>query len=43
MPVWLKRFSGNADVEKARAEFERAQKVEEKFHTDFNGQDFTSR
>ena len=28
----LKRFAGNPDVEKARAEFERAQRVEEKFH-----------
>jgi hypothetical protein len=24
MPVWLKRFSGDTNVEKARAEFERA-------------------
>jgi hypothetical protein len=39
--VLLKRFSGNPDVEKARAEFERAQKAEEKFHKDFDGVDFT--
>jgi hypothetical protein len=35
--VLLKRFSRNPDVDKARAEFERAQKVEEKFHHDFDG------
>ena len=29
--------------EKAKAEFERAQKVEETFHNDFDGIDFTSR
>jgi hypothetical protein len=39
--VLLKRFSGNPDVEKAKVEFERAQKVEEKFHKDFDGVDFT--
>jgi hypothetical protein len=39
----LKRFSGNPDVENAKVEFERAQKVEEKFHKDFDGVDFTSR
>jgi hypothetical protein len=39
--VLLKRFSGNPDVEKARAEFERAQKAEERFHKDFDGLDFT--
>jgi hypothetical protein len=38
----LKRFSPNPDVHKARAEFERAQKVEERFHEDFDGLDFTS-
>jgi hypothetical protein len=41
--VLLKRFSANPDVEKAKAEFERAQKVEERFHKDFDGQDFTER
>jgi hypothetical protein len=41
--VLLERFSRNPDVEKARAEFERAQKVEERFHKDFDGVDFTSR
>ena len=35
--VLLKRFSRNSDVEKARVEFERAQKVEERFHHDFDG------
>jgi hypothetical protein len=34
----LKRFAGNPDVEKARAEFDRAQRVEESFHRDFDGQ-----
>ena len=33
----LEHFSGNPDVDKARAEFERAQKIEETFHKDFNG------
>ena len=37
----LKAFPGNPDVEKARAEFERAQKIEERFHKDFEGVDFT--
>jgi hypothetical protein len=36
----LKRFSHNPDVEKAAVEFERAQRVEERFHKDFDGQDF---
>ena len=39
--VLLKRFSGNPVIEKAKAEFERAQKVEERFHKDFDGIDFT--
>jgi hypothetical protein len=39
--VLLKRFAGNPDIEKAKAEFERAQKVEERFHKDFDGIDFT--
>ncbi len=39
--VLLKRFSGNPDVQEARAEFEHAQKSEEKFHKDFDGVDFT--
>jgi hypothetical protein len=39
----LKRFSHNPDIEKARMEFERAQKVEQRFHRDFDGLDFTSR
>ena len=37
----LKRFSGNSDIEKEKAEFERAQKAEERFHKDFDGIDFT--
>jgi hypothetical protein len=41
--VLLKRFSGNSDVGKASAEFENAQKTEEKFHHDFDGVDFTNR
>jgi hypothetical protein len=41
--VLLKRFSGIRDVEKARMEFERAQKVEERLHKEFDGLDFTSR
>jgi hypothetical protein len=39
--VLLKRFLRNPDVEKARAEFDRAQKVEDQFHHDFDGVDFT--
>jgi hypothetical protein len=41
--VLLKRFSRNPAIEKAKAEFDRAQKVEEKFHHDFDGIDFTKR
>jgi len=41
--VLLKRFSRNPDIEKGRAEFERAQKVEEQFHSEFDGLDFTNR
>ena len=37
----LKRFAVNPDIEKAKAEFERAQEIEEKFHKDFDGVDFT--
>ena len=39
----LKQLSFDPDIEKARAEFDRAQKVEERFHKDFNGVDFTIR
>ena len=39
--VLLKRFSGNPAIEKAKAEFERAQEVEGRFHKDFDGIDFT--
>jgi len=41
--VLLGRFSGNPDIEKARTEFNRAQKIEETFHKDFDGIDFTRR
>jgi hypothetical protein len=33
----LEHFSGDPDVEKARAEFEHAQGIEETFHKDFDG------
>jgi hypothetical protein len=36
-----KGFSRNPGIEKARMEFERAQKVEQRFHKDFDGLDFT--
>ena len=39
----LKQLSFDTDIEKARAEFDRAQKVEEQFHHDFDGVDFTKR
>jgi hypothetical protein len=39
----LKRFSRNHGVAKARMEFARAQKAEQRFHRDFDGLDFTSR
>jgi len=39
----LQRFSGNPGVEKARADFRKAQEVEERFHHDFDGADFTVR
>jgi hypothetical protein len=41
--ILLQRFSGNPGVEKARAEFERAQEVEERFLDDFDGVDFSMR
>ena len=41
--ILLKRFEGDVDVEKAKVDFDRAQEVEERFHKDFDGQDFTSR
>jgi hypothetical protein len=41
--ILLKRFEGNPDVEKAKVDFDRAQEVEERFHYDFDGQDFTIR
>jgi hypothetical protein len=39
----LKRFSHHPEVQKAAAEFEHAQKLEETFLKKFEGQDFTSR
>ena len=39
----LERFSGDPEVQKAAAEFDHAQKLEEPFLKDFQGQDFTSR
>jgi hypothetical protein len=39
----LERLSDNPIIQKARAEFERAQKTEETFHKDFDGIDLTSR
>ena len=39
--VLLEHFSGNPDVDEARAEFERAQKIEETSHKDFNGIGFS--
>ena len=37
----LQRFAADPDVKTARAEFDRAQKVEEEFHREFDGLDFT--
>jgi hypothetical protein len=39
--VLLKRFEGNPDVQKAKVDFDCAQEVEERFHRDFAGLDFT--
>ena len=41
--VLLKGFSRDPGVAKARVELERAQKAEERFHKDFDGQGFTER
>jgi hypothetical protein len=41
--VLLKRFSHNPEIDKARVEFERAQKSEQRFHSEFDGLDFTDR
>ena len=38
--ILLQRFSGNPGVEKAKAEFGKAQEVEERFHHDFDEVDF---
>ena len=37
------KFSGDPEVQKAAAEFDHAQKLEETFLKDFEGQDFSSR
>jgi hypothetical protein len=39
----LERFSGDPQLQKAAAEFDQAQKLEETFLKDFERQDFTSR
>jgi hypothetical protein len=39
----LERFSGDPEVQKAAAEFDHAQKLEETFLKDFEGRDITSR
>jgi hypothetical protein len=36
----LRNLPDDPDIEKAQAEFEKAQQVEEQFHKDFDGQDF---
>jgi hypothetical protein len=41
--ILLQRFSGDPEVQKAAAEFDNAQKLEEAFLKDFEGQDFTNR
>src|SRR5271165_1442428 len=39
--VLLKRFPNNRDIEKARVKFERAQKLEQSFHREFDVLQFT--
>jgi hypothetical protein len=39
----LKKLPLDTDIEKAKAAFDQAQSVEEKFHQEFDGVDFTSR
>jgi hypothetical protein len=39
----LTKLPFNSDVEKAKAAFAQAQSVEERFHHDFDGVDFTER
>jgi hypothetical protein len=41
--VFLRKLPFNADIEKAKAALDQAQSVEEKFHQDFNGVNFTMR
>ena len=40
--VLLKRFPNNPDIEKTRVKFERAQKLEQNFHRDFDVLQFTT-
>jgi hypothetical protein len=42
MLALLKRFSRDPGVAKARVEFDRALRTEERFHKEFDGLDFTS-
>jgi hypothetical protein len=39
--VLLKRYSNNPEIEKARAEFDRAQRAEESFYKDFHALEIT--
>jgi hypothetical protein len=41
--VLLKRFARDPDVEKAMVKFDRAQRVEQAFHKEFDGRDFAGR
>jgi hypothetical protein len=41
--AFFKRFNASPDIEWARVEFEHAQKVEERFHKDFDGLDYGQR
>jgi hypothetical protein len=41
--VLLRKLPLDSNIEKAKAAFDQAQAVEEKFHRDFDGVDFTMR
>jgi hypothetical protein len=41
--VLLRKLPLDSDIEKAKAAFDEAQSVEEKFHHDFDGVDLTNR
>jgi hypothetical protein len=41
--VLLSKLPLDSDIQKAKAAFDQAQSVEEKFQRDFNGVDFTNR